>query len=250
MSLPDIASREEWLRARKALLAREKEFTRQKDALNADRRRLPMVAIGKDYTFEGPDGTVGLRDLFAEGRQLIVQHFMFDPSWDDGCSSCTAGCDELSDGLLRHLGARSTTFAVVARAPYAKIAAYKKKRGWTFPFVSSFGSDFNYDFHVTIDESRAPMEINFRNRHELAAPDAVKLHWALDEQQPFEIPGFSFFFRDGDDVFFTNSTFARGTESCTDSYGFLDQTALGRQEEWEEPKGRAETPHDASPDFA
>ena len=88
---------------------------------------------------------------------------MFDPSWDDGCSSCTAGCDEISEGLLRHLGARSTAFVVVARAPFAKIAAYKKKRGWTFPFVSSFGSDFNYDFHVTIDESRAPMEINFRD---------------------------------------------------------------------------------------
>ncbi len=250
MSLPNIASREEWLTARKALLAREKELTRQKDALNADRRRLPMVAIEKDYTFEGPEGTVGLADLFAGGRQLVVQHFMFDPSWDDGCSSCTAGCDELSDGLLRHLGARSTAFAVVARAPYAKIAAYKEKRGWTFPFVSSFGSDFNYDFHVTIDESRAPLEINFRDREELAAPEAFKLHWALDEAQPFEVPGFSFFLRDGDDVFYTNSTFARGTEFCTDSYGFLDQTALGRQEDWEEPKGRAEDPHDASPDFA
>ena len=161
--------------ARKALLAREKELTRQKDALNADRRRLPMVAIEKDYTFEGPEGTLRFADLFAGGRQLVVQHFMFDPSWDDGCSSCTAGCDELSDGLLRHLEARSTAFVVVARAPYAKIAAYKEKRGWTFPFVSSFGSDFNYDFHVTIDESRAPMEINFRDREDLAAPDAVQV---------------------------------------------------------------------------
>ena len=145
---------------------------------------------------------------------------------------------------------RSTAFVVVARASFAKIAAYKKKRGWTFPFVSSFGSDFNYDFHVTIDESRAPMEINFRDRDELAAPEASKLHWALDEAQPFEIPGFSFFLRDGDAIFHTNSTFARGTEFCTDSYGFLDHTALGRQEDWEEPKGRAEDPHDASPDFA
>ncbi len=175
---------------------------------------------------------------------------MFDPSWDDGCSSCTAGCDELSEGLLRHLAARATAFAVVARAPYAKIAAYKKKRGWDFPFVSSFGSDFNYDFHVTIDESRVPMEINFRDREELTAPDAFTLHPLLDEEQPFEIPGFSFFLRDSDTVFHTNSTFARGTEGCTDSYGFLDQTALGRQEDWEEPKGRAPDPHDASPDFA
>ncbi len=249
MSLPEIASRQEWLRARKALLAHEKDLTRQKDALNAERRRLLMVAIEKDYTFEGPEGTLRLADLFGGGRQLIIQHFMFDPSWDDGCSSCTAGCDELSDGLFLHLAARSTAFAVVARAPYAKIAAYRKKRGWTFPFVSSFGSDFNYDFHVTIDESREPMEINFRDRAELAGPEAMKLHWVLDGEQPFEIPGFSFFLRDGDAIFHTNSTFARGTEFCTDSYGFLDQTALGRQEDWEEPKGRADALHEASPDF-
>jgi predicted dithiol-disulfide oxidoreductase (DUF899 family) len=137
MSLPDVASREEWLLARKAILAREKELTRQKDALNADRRRMPMVAIEKDYEFEGPEGTVHLLDLFAGKRQLVLQHFMFDPSWDDGCSSCTAGCDEISDGLLEHLGNREAAFTVVGRAPYAKIAAYKKKRGWTFPFVSS-----------------------------------------------------------------------------------------------------------------
>src|SRR5580704_11481130 len=149
MSLPEIASREEWLAARKALLVREKELTRQKDLLNADRRRLPMVAIEKDYEFEGPEGTVRLVDLFVDGRQLVVQHFMFDPSWDEGCSSCTAGCDEISDGLLEHLRSRSTAFAVVARAPYPKIAAYKTQRGWTFPFVSSFGSDLNVDFHVT-----------------------------------------------------------------------------------------------------
>jgi predicted dithiol-disulfide oxidoreductase (DUF899 family) len=251
MSLPEIASREEWLVARKALLAREKEHTRQKDALSADRRRLPMVTIEKDYQFEGPQGALRLLDLFDGRRQLVVQHFMFDPSWDEGCSSCTAGCDEISEGLLQHLGARSTAFAVIARAPYPKIAAYRQQRRWTFPFVSSFGSDFNYDFHVTIDESRAPLEINFHNREEIASPAASKLHWALEqEQQPFEIPGNSFFLRDGDAIFHTNSTFARGTESCSDSYGLLDQTALGRQEEWEEPKGRAEAPHDASPDFS
>jgi predicted dithiol-disulfide oxidoreductase (DUF899 family) len=250
MSLPDIASREEWLVARKTLLEREKAFTRQKDALNADRRRLPMVAVEKDYEFEGPEGEVRLLDLFDGRRQLIIQHFMFDPSWEDGCSSCTAGCDEISEGLLIHLANRETSFAAVGRAPYGKIAAYKQKRGWTFPFVSSFGSDFNYDFHATIDETRAPLEINFRTREDIATPEGAKLQWALDQAQPFEIPGVSFFLRDGDAIFYTNSTFARGTESCTDSYGLLDQTALGRQEDWEEPKGRADGPHGAQPDFS
>jgi predicted dithiol-disulfide oxidoreductase (DUF899 family) len=163
MSLPDIVSREEWLVARRAILAREKELTRQKDALNADRRRMPMVRVEKDYRFEGPDGPLMLRDLFDGNRQLVIQHFMFDPSWGEGCSSCTADCDETSDGKLAHLRARDTAFAVVARAPYKKIATYKAARGWSFPFVSSFGSEFNYDFHATIDESVAPMEINFRS---------------------------------------------------------------------------------------
>jgi predicted dithiol-disulfide oxidoreductase (DUF899 family) len=249
MSLPDVVTREEWLVARKALLAREKEFTRQKDILNTDRRRLPMVEVEKNYTFEGPLGAVTLADLFDGQRQLVVYHFVFDPSWDDGCSSCTAGCDELSAGLLAHLGARATAYAVVARAPYDKIAAYKEKRGWTFPFFSSFGSDFNYDFHATIDESKAPLEINYRTRKELEAPEAAKLHWILEQDQPFENPGFSFFLRDGAAIFHTNSTFARGTEACSDSYGILDHTALGRQEDWEEPKGRADDPHSATPDF-
>jgi predicted dithiol-disulfide oxidoreductase (DUF899 family) len=250
MSLPDVATREQWLQARKALLVREKEFTRQKDLLNADRRRLPMVAIEKDYVFEGPQGTATLADLFEGRRQLVVYHFMFDPSWDDGCPSCTAGCDELSAGLLAHLEARTTAYAVVARAPFEKIAAYKHKRGWTFPFFSSHGSDFNYDFHATIDESKAPMLINYRTRADLEAPEAAKLHWILEQEQPFENPGFSFFLRDGAAIFHTNSTFARGAEECSDSYGILDHTALGRQEDWEEPKGRAEEPHGATPDFA
>jgi predicted dithiol-disulfide oxidoreductase (DUF899 family) len=238
------------LKARKALLVREKEFTHLKDALNADRRRLPMVVIEKDYLFEGPDGTVTLLDLFDGKRQLALQHFMFDPSWEDGCSSCTAGCDEISNGLLEHLGQRQTAFVVVGRAPYEKIATYKRSRGWTFPFFSSFGSDFNYDFHATIDETKAPLQVNYRTRADLAAPDVHKLAWILEQEQPFEMPGLSFFLRDGDAIFHTNSTFARGTEQCSDSYGILDQTALGRQEEWEEPKGRADTAYAASPDFS
>ena len=163
MSLPEIASREEWRAARIRLLADEKALTRARDALNTQRRLLPMVEIEKDYRFEGPNGPSSLLDAFEGRRQLIVQHFMFDPSWDEGCPSCTAGADEISDGLLAHLASRDTTFAAVSRAPLAKLERYKATRGWTFPWYSSFGSDFNYDFHVTLDESVAPVEFNYRD---------------------------------------------------------------------------------------
>jgi predicted dithiol-disulfide oxidoreductase (DUF899 family) len=250
VSLPDIASRHEWLMARKALLEREKALTRARDQLNADRRRMPMVLVEKDYSFTGPSGSTSLLELFDGARQLVVQHFMFDPSWDDGCSSCTADCDELSPGKLAHLRTRDTNFVVVGRAPYPKIADYKARRGWTFPFFSSFGSDFNYDFHATIDETVAPLELHLKNREEIAAPEHHKLAWILTEPQPLEIPGYSFFLRDGDAAYFTNYVTARGTESTGDSYGILDQTALGRQEEWEEPKGRSDNVREANPDFS
>ncbi len=246
MSLPEIASHEEWLEARRQLLAREKEMTHRYDALNADRRRLPMVRIDKPYQFAGPGGEASLLDLFEGRRQLIIQHFMFDPSWDDGCPSCSAAADEMSDGLLSHLHARSTTFAAVSRAPLARIDDYRSRRGWTFPWYSSAGSDFNYDFHVTIDESVAPMEINYRSRHELDANGDS----AVESPQPFELPGISCFLRDGDSVFHTNSTFARGTEMLGGAYTFLDLTALGRQEDWEEPRGRTGDAHRAIPDFS
>ena len=167
MSLPDVRSRAEWLAARKQLLAREKELTRLHDALNSDRRRLPMVLIEKPYVFDGPGGKATLLDLFEGRRQLMLQHFMFDPSWEDGCPSCSADADERSDGLVAHLDARTTTFAAVSRAPLAKLEAYKARKGWTFPWYSSYGSDFNYDFHATIDESVAPLEVNYRTRAEL-----------------------------------------------------------------------------------
>ncbi|MEN3307325.1 MAG: hypothetical protein V7603_3527 [Micromonosporaceae bacterium] len=239
MSLPQVVSREEWLAARKALLAREKEMTRARDNLNADRRRLPMVRVDKDYVFEGPAGRASLADLFEGRHQLVVQHFMFDPSWDEGCQSCSAAVDEVSEGLLAHLRARDTTFAVVARAPLAKLDAYRERRGWTLPFYSSHGADFNYDFHVTLDESVAPAEYNYRPFTEATGPDGSA-----------ERPGMSCFVRDGADVFHTYSTFARGTEQLGGAYAVLDMTALGRQEEWEEPKGRAVHAHDATPDFA
>ena len=247
MSLPEIASHEEWLEARRQLLAREKEMTHRYDALNADRRRLPMVRIDKPYQFAGPGGEASLLDLFEGRRQLIIQHFMFDPSWDDGCPSCSAAADEMSDGLLSHLHARSTTFAAVSRAPLARIDDYRSRRGWTFPWYSSAGSDFNYDFHVTIDESVAPFEYNYRDKQGYV--DAGQRGFA-ESEQPFEMPGHSFFLRVGDRVFHTYSMYARGAESLGGSYYFLDLTALGRQEEWEEPKGRADDVRTARPDFA
>jgi predicted dithiol-disulfide oxidoreductase (DUF899 family) len=233
MSLPQIASREEWLAARRELLEREKELTRRRDALNAQRRRLPMVAIEKPYVFRGADGEASLLDLFDGARQLIVGHFMFDPGWDDGCSSCSAGAQEMSAGLLEHLRARDTRLVLVSRAPIEKLLAYRARRGWTVPWFSSHGSDFNYDFHVTLDSSVAPVEYNFGPAGDLAG----------------EMPGTSFFLRDGDRVFHTNSTYARGAEMTGGSYYWLDLTALGRQEDWEEPKGRAAAPRGAAPGF-
>jgi predicted dithiol-disulfide oxidoreductase (DUF899 family) len=183
---------------------------------------------------------VTLLELFDDRRQLIVQHFMFDPSWDAGCPGCTAGIDETSDGFLEHLAVRDTTFVVIARAPLAKLEAYKTERGWTLPFYSSFGNDFNYDFHVTLDDSVAPVEYNYRSQAELEAAGGAP---------EGEAPGFSFFLRDGDRVFHTYSTFGRGTEAFGGAYYALDLTALGRQEEWEEPKGRAVAPRPANPTF-
>jgi predicted dithiol-disulfide oxidoreductase (DUF899 family) len=145
MALPRITSREEWLAARKELLAKEKELTRQRDALNTERRNLPMVEVEKPYTFDGPNGRVRLIDLFEGRSQLIIYHFMFDPEWEDGCPSCTAGTDELSSGFLDHLHTRDTSYAMVSRAPLAKLERWKAKKGWDLPWYSSFGTDFNHD---------------------------------------------------------------------------------------------------------
>jgi predicted dithiol-disulfide oxidoreductase (DUF899 family) len=245
MSLPKVASQDEWLAARKALLVEEKAMTRARDALNTKRRELPMVAIEKDYVFEGPDGKAGLIDLFDGCRQLIAQHFMFDPSWDDGCPSCTAGADEISDGLIAHLRTRDTNLVVISRAPLDKIENYKARRGWTFPWYSSYGSDFNYDFHVTIDASVTPVLWNYRTLDEL---EQVGMGWLGEGSS--EQPGHSMFLRDGDAVFHTYSMYARGAEMLGGSYYFLDLTALGRQEEWEEPKGRADKERAGRPDFS
>ncbi len=215
MALPDVVSREDWLAAREALLAREKELTKARDALNTQRRELPMVEIDKDYVFAGPGGEVGLLDLFEGRRQLIVYHFMFEPEWTDGCPGCTSGMDEFSDGLLDHLHRRETSFAVISLAPLAKLEDYKARRGWTFRWYSSYGTDFNRDFGVTTDDGE-------RHSH-------------------------SCFLREGDRIFHTYQTFARGSEQLGGSYYWLDMTALGRQEAWEEPRGRADEAHAADP---
>jgi predicted dithiol-disulfide oxidoreductase (DUF899 family) len=239
MSLPDVVSREQWLEARRQLLAREKEATRARDALNADRRRLPMVAVDQEYVFEGPDGPVSLADLFGDKQQLIVQHVMYGPDWEQPCPGCSASLDELSQGILDHLGTRETAFALTARAPYDKIAAKAKERGWSsFPWYSSFASDFNYDYGVTLDAARGLVDYNYRPLPE-----------ALGGEQSTELPGFSCFLRDGDQIFHTYSTYGRGTDILVGTYSLLDLTALGRQEDWEEPKGRVETARGGDPTF-
>lgn len=237
---PELASRPDWLKARKALLAREKELTKARDRLNAERRRLPMVEIEKPYVFEGPDGKVNLLDLFEGRLQLIVYHFMW--LWekgrplDRGCPSCSAWADEVARGHLAHLHVRSTSLCLVSRAPMEKIAPFKERMGWSIPWYSSFGGDFNYDFHVTMDESIAPVEYNYRSK---ADHEKEGTGYYFEDEQPFDLPGLSCFLREGEKVFHTYSTYGRGGESVGGSYYFLDLTALGRQEEWEEPKGRA-----------
>jgi predicted dithiol-disulfide oxidoreductase (DUF899 family) len=246
MSLPKIATREEWLAARTDLLAEEKDLTRRRDALSAERRNLPMVEIGKDYVLEGTDGEARLIDMFEGRAQLIIYHFMFDPEWEEGCPSCTAGTDEVSPGFLEHLHTRDTSYAMVSRAPLAKLERWKAKRGWDIPWYSSFGTDFNYDFGVTIDESVGAAQYNFRTKADFEAMGSD--FFAGD--QPFEMPGRSCFLEVDGRVFHTYSQYARGLESTGGSYYFLDLTALGRQEDWEEPKGRSESARAARPDFA
>ena len=246
MSLPRIATRDEWLKARKELLRAEKEMTEQRDRLSTQRRNLPMVEIAKDYKFEGPDGVVSLRDMFEGRRQLMIYHFMFAPEWEEGCPSCTAGTHEMSPGLMDHLHTRDTTYAMVSRAPLQKLENWKAQHGWQIPWYSSFGTDFNYDFGVTIDESRGADTYNFRSKDEFEAMgDSF-----FDSEQPFEMPGLSCFLQQDGTVYHTYSQYARGLESTGGSYYFLDLTALGRQEDWEEPKGRSETTRGATPDFA
>jgi predicted dithiol-disulfide oxidoreductase (DUF899 family) len=232
-ALPRVVSRAEWLTSRKQLLAAEKEVTKARDAVAARRRRLPMVRIEKRYRFEGPDGVVELVDLFAGHSQLYVHHFMWLDEPDTGCPSCTRAADRsFNEAHFAALRERDVAFAAVARAPWASIRAYRDERGWTFPFFSSHGSDFNYDFHVTMDETRVPIEYNYRTKTEL-----------IDAGVPAEYlrgdwPGASVFLRDGETVYHTYSAYARGLDELATPYQFLDRTIYGRQEAWEDsPQG-------------
>ena len=237
-NLPEVVSRQEWLAARRVFLEQEKELTRARDRVNAGRRRLPMVRVDEPYVFEGPGGKVGLLDLFEGRSQLVVHHFMFAPDWDAACPSCSSAADEI--GNLRQLHARNTTLVAVSRAPYPKLAAYRERMGWRFPWYSSAGSGFNYDFHATLDDRVAPVLLHFRTEAELGR---AGLPWGgggwSAELRGTEMPGLSTFLRVGEEVFHTYSTYGRGLEEFHNGDRYLDLTALGRQEEWEEPKGRA-----------
>jgi predicted dithiol-disulfide oxidoreductase (DUF899 family) len=231
---PSIVSPDEWLAARKTLLEHEKEVTKHRDRVNAERRRLPMVKIDKDYTFAGPQGTVKLADLFDGRIQLIVYHFMFDPAWEKGCMGCTGYVDALGD--LSMLNDRDTTFVLISRAPLPKLEAYQAHKGWSVPWYSSFGSDFNYDFHATLDENVTSIEYNYRDKAELEQKNGPDLRQG-------EAHGLSVFFRIGDDIFHTYSTYARGVEGLTDAYSLLDMTPYGRQEDFEDsPSGWPQKP--------
>jgi len=247
MSLPQVTTRERWRAARIELLEKEKELTRRRDALNIDRRNLPMVEIDKDYAFDGPGGTATLPELFGGRAQLIIYHFMFHPEWDEGCPSCTAGIDEISPGFLDHLHTRDTAFALVSRAPLEKLERWKAQHGWDLPWYSVGDGDFNYDFGVTIDASRGFDEYNYRTLDEFAANGEESMKTA---DQPYDMPGRSCFLLVDGRVFHTYSQYARGLESTGGSYYFLDLTVLGRQEDWEEPKGRSTSVRGSTPDFA
>ncbi|MEU8225658.1 DUF899 domain-containing protein [Kribbella sp. NPDC048915] len=239
-NLPEVVTREEWLVARRELLAKEKELTRARDRLNAERRRLPMVRVAEQYEFEGPDGPVRLLDLFDGRQQLVVHHFMFAPDWDEACPSCSSAADEI--GHLRQLHVRNTSLVAVSRAPYEKLAGFKDRLGWTFPWYSSYRSSFNFDFHATLDDRVAPVMLHFRTQDELAMEKGTPWTdgpWTTDLNGT-EMPGISTFLRVDDEVFHTWSTFGRGIEDFHNGYRYLDLTVLGRQEAWEEPAGRAE----------
>jgi predicted dithiol-disulfide oxidoreductase (DUF899 family) len=212
-----IVSQEEWLSARLELLAREKELTRQRDAVDAARRALPWVRVEKEYVFEGSHGRVTLSDLFDGRSQLIVQHFMFGPGWKEGCVGCSFKSDHI-DGALPHLEHHDVSFVSVSRAPFAEIEAFRQRMGWQFRWVSSFGSDFNYDFHVTFTEA------------EIAARQVYYNY----KPQPFESEersGDSVFCKDEcGNIFHTYSTFGRGDEMLDTAYMYLDMTPKGRNE--------------------
>ncbi len=211
-----IVSQSEWLAARKALLAKEKEFTKACDQLSAARCALPWLKVEKNYVFDGPAGKQSLSDLFGGRSQLIVYHFMLGPGWVQGCPSCSFLADHF-DGAITHLVQRDVTFVAVSRAPLAEIEAYKKRMGWKFKWVSSYGNDFNHDFHVsfTKEETEKGAEYNY----------------TVGKIPSEELPGLSAFIKDGGAVYHTYSSYARGLDTLVGTYNFLDLTPKGRNED-------------------
>jgi predicted dithiol-disulfide oxidoreductase (DUF899 family) len=232
-----VVSQPEWLAARQALLAKEKEFTHQRDELSRQRRSLPWVKVDVDYVFEGPQDRVSLADLFRGRSQLIVYHFMLGPGWAEGCPSCSFLADHF-DGAVPHLAQRDVSFAVVSRAPVAEIAAFKKRMGWSFPWVSSNGTSFNRDFHVSF----TPEE---------KAGGKVYYNYALTEFPSEEAPGLSVFIKDETgQIFHTYSAYARGLDILVGTYNFLDVAPKGRDEDalpWTMAWVRHHDRYDAAP---
>jgi predicted dithiol-disulfide oxidoreductase (DUF899 family) len=217
MDLPDVVSQDEWESAQQQLRVKEKEATRARDALAAERRRLPRLLIKKDYVLQGPRGPANLPDLFEDRRQLLLYHFMFGPNQSEGCDGCSQFVDQV--GHLAHLHARDTSFALVSRAPMDKLERYHRRMGWEVPWYSSVDSDFNVDFGVSPERPQ---------------PDAY---------QDGEAFGLSAFLRDGDVVYRTYFTNGRGVEALGSVWTLLDLTPLGRQETWEtSPKGYPQSP--------
>ena len=213
-----IVSREEWIAARKALMAGEKELTRAREALSRQRRELPWVKVDKTYLFDGPNGKVTLGDLFKGRPQLVVQHIMFAPEWDAACKSCSFWADGF-ERMVPHLAARDTTMVAVSRAPVTKLDAFKQRMGWTFDWVASGDGDFNYDYGVTF------------TRDQIDKGEA-KYNFGATPPYGEELPGISVFYRDeSGSVFHTYSTFARGLDMMNAAYHYLDLTPLGRHEE-------------------
>jgi predicted dithiol-disulfide oxidoreductase (DUF899 family) len=212
-----IVPETEWLVARKDLLTREKEFNRLRDELSRDRRALPWVKVEKEYLFDGPKGKEKLADLFEGRSQLIVYHFMLGPGWEEGCKACSYLADHF-DGANWHLPHRDVTLVVASRAPLQEIEVYQKRMGWHFKWVSSHGSDFNFDYHVSFTK-------------EEEAKDKVHYNYETTEFMSEELPGLSVFYRDGNgDVFHTYSTYARGLDPLLGTYNFLDLVPKGRDE--------------------
>jgi len=222
MTLPQVVSASDWLAARKELLEAEEQAAEVVAQVTSKRQQLPAVKVEKEYIFEGPAGKASLLDLFEGRQQLIIQHFMWDPAWDEGCPACSYQADVV--GHLAHLHARNTTFAVVSRTPITKIEPFRQRMGWSFPWYSSLGSDFNYDFHVTLDENVAPIEYNYRSPQELAD---IGQGWF---GEPGEKGGVSVFMRDGDTVLHTYSTYGEGVYLLVATDHYLDLTPLGRQD--------------------